>query len=310
MFSPKKRKKIATHNGSFHADDIFACATLLLWLDIHNEEGEIIRTRDEKIIAECDYVIDVGGVYNHDDKHYDHHQTDGAGYHTQSKILYASFGLVWEHYGLLLCEGDERVWRDIERRLVMSVDAPDNGITLYEVNDNGIVPYTIGDALSSFLPTPSEDDNRDVTFLSLVDFAKSLIQRTIKRTIEKYKGIDDVISVYNNLDNKEIVIVQNPYSRTDMQEILSTDEAELPDTFYIIFPNGADAEWRILGLRVRHKGFTLRKALPLEWRGLVGQELQKVTGVSTAQFCHRTGFMCIASSREGAISLAQQAIDN
>ena len=38
-----KKKKIITHNGSFHADDVFAVATLKLALP--NEKIGIIRTR-------------------------------------------------------------------------------------------------------------------------------------------------------------------------------------------------------------------------------------------------------------------------
>ena len=40
-----KKIIIATHSGSFHADDLFAVATLSLLLG--KENIEVIRTRDE-----------------------------------------------------------------------------------------------------------------------------------------------------------------------------------------------------------------------------------------------------------------------
>ena len=43
-------KKLITHDGSFHSDDIFACATLCLVLEKKGEKFEIIRTRDEEIL--------------------------------------------------------------------------------------------------------------------------------------------------------------------------------------------------------------------------------------------------------------------
>jgi len=43
-------KKLITHNGSFHTDDVFACAALSLMLEKNNEKFEIIRTRDPEII--------------------------------------------------------------------------------------------------------------------------------------------------------------------------------------------------------------------------------------------------------------------
>ncbi|PIZ87309.1 hypothetical protein COX93_01400, partial [Candidatus Nomurabacteria bacterium CG_4_10_14_0_2_um_filter_30_12] len=53
--------KLITHNGSFHSDDIFATATLSLLLEKRGESFEIIRTRDEEIIKNGDYIFDVGG---------------------------------------------------------------------------------------------------------------------------------------------------------------------------------------------------------------------------------------------------------
>ena len=40
------------------------------------------------------------------------------------------------------------------------------------------------------------------------------------------------------------------------------------------------------------------------------EELQKVTGVSTATFCHNAGFICVADNLEDALKLAELAIRN
>ena len=87
-------KKIVTHNSTFHADDVFAVATLL----IIEPDAEVIRTRDENIISSADYVVDVGQIYDKDKKRFDHHQLGGAGKRDDG-IEYASFGLVWKEYG-------------------------------------------------------------------------------------------------------------------------------------------------------------------------------------------------------------------
>ena len=44
------KKKLITHNGSFHADDLFAAATLTLIMEIENMDYEIVRTRDMESI--------------------------------------------------------------------------------------------------------------------------------------------------------------------------------------------------------------------------------------------------------------------
>ena len=41
-----KKIKIITHDESFHADDVFACAVLSFWLEKKNKSFRIIRTRD------------------------------------------------------------------------------------------------------------------------------------------------------------------------------------------------------------------------------------------------------------------------
>ena len=64
--------KIGTHSGSFHCDDVLACAMLKLLPKY--SEADIIRTRDKEILDECDIVVDVGREFDHDRKRYDHHQ--------------------------------------------------------------------------------------------------------------------------------------------------------------------------------------------------------------------------------------------
>src|SRR3989344_2504806 len=95
-------KKLITHNGSFHTDDIFAAATLSVLLERKGETYEIIRTRDEEIIKTGDYVFDVGGIYDKEKNRFDHHQVGGAG-KSESGIEYSSFGLVWEKFGEEFC---------------------------------------------------------------------------------------------------------------------------------------------------------------------------------------------------------------
>ena len=55
--------------------------------------------------------------------------------------------------------------------------------------------------------------------------------------------------------------------------------------------------------------FGKRKPLPSEWKGLSGENLQKVTGVPTAEFCHPAGFFGSAETFEGAYALAKLAIE-
>ena len=53
--------------------------------------------------------------------------------------------------------------------------------------------------------------------------------------------------------------------------------------------------------------FVQKKPVPAEWKGLKGPDLQKVTGVATATFCHPAGFIGGAETMEDAIRLAEIA---
>lgn len=65
---------IITHNGIFHADEVFAIATLIKW---GMDDGAVIlRTRDMKVISHHinkAYIVDVGGEYDVNRKMFDHH---------------------------------------------------------------------------------------------------------------------------------------------------------------------------------------------------------------------------------------------
>lgn len=58
---------------------------------------EIVRSRDSKILDECDIVVDVGGVYDAEKQRYDHHQRSFQGefgYGFTTKL--SSAGLIYK----------------------------------------------------------------------------------------------------------------------------------------------------------------------------------------------------------------------
>ncbi|MBJ7331701.1 MAG: MYG1 family protein, partial [Solirubrobacteraceae bacterium] len=67
--------KVATHDGSFHADDVFAIAALRL----RHPDLEVVRTRDSDAHAAADLRVDVGMRFDPEAGDFDHHQKGGAG---------------------------------------------------------------------------------------------------------------------------------------------------------------------------------------------------------------------------------------
>lgn len=106
----------------------------------------IVRTRQEDAFDLLDIVVDVGGVYDPDRHRYDHHQAtfEESWNNSPDDITkLSSAGLVYRHFGReiitnavkdnwgVTLEGDrlEKVYRKVYKKLILEVDALDNGIS-------------------------------------------------------------------------------------------------------------------------------------------------------------------------------------
>ncbi|MEK9182270.1 MAG: MYG1 family protein [Patescibacteria group bacterium] len=293
-----KEIKIATHNQHFHPDDVFAVAALSALI---KEPFKVIRTRNPLIIKNADYVVDVGGEYDEEKNRFDHHQKGGAGERANG-IPYASFGLVWKKYGGEISGSDE-VAKMIERKIVESTDASDNGVGLIKPMLDGVYPYSYFNVVSSLNPTWKEKDkNYDERFMKVVESAKEILLREIEIAKHFLLGKGFVEKAYNESPDKRLVILDNEYS---WKEIVN----KYNEPLFVIEPNFEEGSWRIAAVRDDIYSFKNRKDLPESWGGKRGEELASETGVSDAFFCHRNLFIAAAHSRDGAIKMAKMAIE-
>ena len=70
-----------------------------------------------------------------------------------------------------------------------------------------------------------------------------------------------------------------------------------------------DGRWKAEATFLSYSSMERRLKFPESWAGLRDEELQKVTGVPDAIFCHNGLFMVVALSKEGAIRLAEKALE-
>lgn len=309
----KNNFKIVTHNGNFHADDVFAVATLELWLE-KNDSGsffnkkidfEIIRTRNPEMIAQGDFVIDVGGEYDPIKKKFDHHQIGGGGKRSNG-ILYSSFGLVWKEYGEKIC-GSADIANLIDKKLAQPIDAEDNGVDLYRIIYSEIKPYAIGDLIDiyNFLSKQEEKENLDGNFLQAVAVAKNIVKREIEIAKKELVERQYVEQIYQMAENKKIIILDKEIGDKSWEMVLSN----YPNTLYIVRPDGSSQNWKVKAVRNSLLSFENRKRLPSVWAGKADEELVQITGVPDAVFCHNQGFVAVAKTKEGALELARLAVE-
>ena len=291
-------KKLVTHSGKFHADDVFATAVLKKVFG----EVEVVRSRDAEVIAAGDIVYDVGREYNPETKRFDHHQQGGAGARANG-VPYAAFGLIWKHYGRELCSNDD-VWQVIDEKLVVRVDATDTG---YASPASSTVPtlehYVLDTMAGAFNPTWTEsyEDSYDL-FMELVAFAGRLLEREIVRAEAYVLGKEKVEQAYEAAEDKEIILLDGGYS---WREVLVSH----PEPKFVVYPEVDTNRYMVQGVHASLSGYETRVSFPKSWGGLVDDELVAESGISGSRFCHTAGFLSVNDTQDGAILMAKKAIE-
>lgn len=285
-----------THNDRFHADDVFAAATLKL---VYGDKIEFKRTRDEEEIEKGDMVFDVGHIYDQEKNRFDHHQTEGAG-KRDNGIPYASFGLVWKKFGEELCNSSEAA-KKVDENLVQVVDAGDTGFSICKPVLEDVTPTSFDRTFLLFGSTWKEEENYDKAFFEVVEIAQKILEREIINAKHKVEAKPIVLKAYEQSTDKRLLVLDQYLPFRDLAE--KTEEL-----LFVISPSKNKDQWRISA--VQEKEFTNRKDLPKEWAGLRDEELEKITGIKDSVFCHRSLFLAVAKTKESAIELAKLALEN
>ncbi|MFA7216949.1 MAG: MYG1 family protein [Candidatus Paceibacterota bacterium] len=289
--------KIITHDSSFHSDDVFAVATLVLMLG--DTKYEITRTRDKDLIEKADYVVDVGEVYDADKNRFDHHQEGRAG-QRDNGVPYASFGLVWKKFGEKVC-GSKDVADKIDLLLVQSIDAGDNGFSYFESKIEGLYPYSIRHIINARVPTWKENEDVDKAFFDILDLAIDILGREIKIQNDKREGFFLVKGFFNKFEDNRILVLED---KLPWEEAVSENK----EIIFVVVPK-TNGSWSVETARDNINNFVDRKSLPKEWGGKRAEDLISITGVPDAVFCHTGLFVAFAKSKEGAIALAKLALE-
>ncbi len=294
------RKTIVTHSGKFHADDVFSVAAIRMIPGY--ESSKLIRTRDAKQFPLGDIVVDVGGVYDYKNNRFDHHQTEGAGTYDNG-IPYCGFGLIWKHLGEQIC-GSKEVAEMVCRKLVQPIDAGDNGYQISTPKFNDVVDYSLDSLIDSFNPSWKEINlDEDKCFAKAVDFANTVLRREIIKCRDKISALKIAHDFYINSANKQIIVI-------DQYMPVMDEMTEHSEPLYVVHPHSAKNTWAAYAVRVNKNDIKVRKPFPKTWAGKTNDELVKVSGVADALFCHRALFLASAKSKEGAIKMAELAINN
>lgn len=276
-----KKRWVGTHDGSFHADEVTACALLSLYGLI--DKGAVVRTRDSKILDACEYVCDVGGVYEPALKRFDHHQAEYSG-------PLSSAGMVLK-YLLSIGTISQQDYDFLNQSIILGVDAHDNGVDLPV---KGVCTYS--HLIANFAPIEHQPEKaqQDAAFMEAMEFAV----RHLERLMERRRYILSFESIVNTAmaPNSEVLLFDQAIPWMDA--FFALDGESHPAQF-VIMPSGEN--WKLRGIPPNAKEkMQVRTPLPKEWAGLSNGELKKASGIEGAIFCHKGRFFSLWKTKEDA----------
>jgi uncharacterized UPF0160 family protein len=290
----------ATHSGSFHADEVLAAAALRL----ASPALSILRTRDQAQLDAADVIFDVGRVFDPASCRFDHHQLDFSEAR-ENGIPFSSFGLIWRELGVALC-GSVAAASRVDRLLVQGVDAIDCGVALSKETPLAIV-MSISSIIGGFNPGWQDDaspEARNKAFEQAVSWAGSVLQNTIREA----RGLEAARAVVKQgilMEAGRLLVLDNgaPWK----EAVLGSPEYQ--HLLYVISPD-TQTKWHVHTVPDYAGSFSNRKSLPAAWAGLDGEELDKVTGMTGCVFCHRARFVAGHTTKDGALKMAQLALQD
>ena len=266
-----------THSGKFHADDVFSAA-LLLYLN-----PEIMITRGNRVPEDFDGIVfDIGRGQ------YDHHQKDSR--IRENGIPYAAFGLLWEELGADIL--GEELAQKFDESFVQPLDN----------NDNTGEKNELATLIGNFNPTWDAEGSNDEAFFQAVSVAGMILENKFERFRGNERADKRVEEIYahheqavhdreKHRDDARILILPE---FVPCQKFLSETEIA-----FVIFPSNRGGY--CIQPQKKEYSMNYKCSFPVEWLGLENEELAVATGLKSAGFCHKGGFLMTTGELADAV---------
>ncbi|XP_035681585.1 MYG1 exonuclease-like [Branchiostoma floridae] len=320
-------KQIGTHDGTFHCDEALAC--YLLRKLPRYRDYDIVRSRKPDVLAACDIVVDVGGQYDPATHRYDHHQrTFNETMNSLSPekpwvTKLSSAGLVYLHFGQeiiahMLGDGADKklcnvVYNKVYQNLIEEIDAIDNGVSQFDGTPRYLMTTNLSARVGRLNPAWNEAD-QDTT--ERFHKAMAMVGEEFEDRVRYYsqawwpgrKLVRDALEARHGVDQSGQVIVMEQVC--PWKEHLFELEQEMqvePSIKYVLYAD-QNGNWRVQCVPMETQSFQSRLPLPEDWRGVRDDELSKLSGIDGCVFVHASGFIGGNKTRQGALLMAQRAL--
>lgn len=286
----KQDAKAFTHSGKFHADDVFSSA-LLLYLN-----PQITITRGNRVPEEYDGIVfDIGRG------RYDHHQRDSRV--RENGVPYAAFGLLWEELGGEILGGT--LAQRFDEEFVQPLDN----------NDNTGEKNELASLIGNFNPVWDEteaadgvtEEERDrglsVGFLRAVQVAGMVLENKFARYRADARAdekINQVLAMQETQGGDARILVLPEF-------VPCQKRLKETDTAFVIFPSNRGGY--CIQPQKKPDSMNYKCSFPKQWLGLENEELQAATGLASAGFCHKGGFLMTVGDEADAIRACKISLE-
>ena len=289
----KEELTIGTHNGVFHADDVFSVAVInYARKSFGLSPAKVVRSRLQEKWNLCDTLVDVGeGTYDHHGSAMQHCGDRWANYPT---VPASAFKLVLEAL--------EEVcpWVCYFETLALQIAAQDNGVKSVEVAEVLNLEFV------KFLnPTWVEDfkEIEDKQFEIAVEMAEVMLEALIRNLDALEAAGEQYMIIADKGADPTDFSVEIVAGLPDWQKAV----CDFWDADYVFF-EGSEGTWYIQCVpETAEDVFSKRKPLPEEWAGArdkdLGSRIQMAIpdfSPEDAVFCHIGRFIMGVKSREAA----------
>ena len=308
----KTAVSIGTHDGKFHTDELVAIA-LIAHCFGHQCKFQVIRSRDPKILEQCDIVLDVG--YKNHGKYFDHHGRDFNELHPGTKFKLAATGIVWydlkniilDQLGLRTANRSVREMTEelIFKRLVLPTDADDNG--QFAARPSGPQPITLPEIVNAFNTPFGSGVLRD-NFHECLDLVRTVMRRKLmeisKQALENNR-IHTALLEAPIADKQAGIFVlqqQGPWITVVLNNWEDTTDFKV-----CIFPGDIPGQWRIQSFPgSKYERRTMRCPAPDWMKGYQKNSVKRLTEEFDVIFVHSDGFIgCVEGTLEEAKAFAK-----
>lgn len=286
----KQDAKAFTHSGKFHADDVFSSA-LLLYLN-----PQITITRGNRVPEGYDGIVfDIGRG------RYDHHQRDSRV--RENGVPYAAFGLLWEELGSGIL--GETLAQRFDEEFVQPLDNNDNTGEKNELasligNFNPVWDET---EAADGLTEEERDRGLSVGFLRAVQVAGMVLENKFARYRADARAdekIDQVLAMQETQGGDARILVLPEF-------VPCQKRLKETDTAFVIFPSNRGGY--CIQPQKKPDSMNYKCSFPKRWLGLENEELQEATGLASAGFCHKGGFLMTVGDEADAIRACEISLE-